>query len=126
MSAMDDTERKNKNNAAYGGTVDDLQRVVRARKYRFCAAEYSQLAEGATNMPEVRNRYLKIAQYYRERRRRRRGFRGQRNPRSRNARAGAGSTALTHAAECVAIELVHLPLILSSSCAGLDPRIHAD
>ena len=57
MSAMDDTERKNKNNAAYGGTVDDLQRVVRARKYRFCAAEYSQLAEGATNMPEVRNRY---------------------------------------------------------------------
>ena len=66
MSAMDDTERKNKNNAAYGGTVDDLQRVVRARTYRFCAAEYSQLAEGATNMPEVRNRYLKIAQYYRE------------------------------------------------------------
>ena len=66
MSAMDDTERKNKNNAAYGGTVDDLQRVVRARRYRFCAAEYSQLAEGATNMPEVRNRYLKIAQYYRE------------------------------------------------------------
>ncbi len=63
---MDDTERKDRNNAAYGGTVEDLQRVVRARKYRFCAAEYSQLAEGANNMPQVRNRYLKIAQYYRE------------------------------------------------------------
>lgn len=63
---MDDSELKNKNNAAYGGTVEDLQRVVRARKYRFCVAEYSQLAEGASNMPEVRERYLKIAQYYRE------------------------------------------------------------
>lgn len=66
MSAMDDTERKNKNNAAYGETVEDLQRVVRARKYRFCAAEYSQLAEGENDMPKVRDRYLKIAQYYRE------------------------------------------------------------
>jgi hypothetical protein len=63
---MDDTERNDKNNAAHGGTVEDLQRVVRARKYRFCAAEYSQLAEGANNMPKVRDRYLKIAQYYRE------------------------------------------------------------
>ena len=63
---MDDTERNDKNSAAHGGTVEDLQRVVRARKYRFCAAEYSQLAEGANNMPKVRDRYLKIAQYYRE------------------------------------------------------------
>ena len=55
-----------KNNAAHGATVEDLQRVVRARKYRFCAAEYSQLAEGANVRPDVRNRYLKIAQYYRE------------------------------------------------------------
>jgi hypothetical protein len=55
-----------KNNAAHGATVEDLQRVVRARKYRFCAAEYSQFAEGANVMPDVRNRYLKIAQYYRE------------------------------------------------------------
>jgi hypothetical protein len=39
---------------------------VRARKSRFCAAEYSHLAEGANNMPKVRDRYLKIAQYYRE------------------------------------------------------------
>jgi hypothetical protein len=61
---MDNAEPKN--NAAHGATVDDLQRVVRARKYRFCAAEYSQLAEGANVMPDVRNRYLKIAQYYRE------------------------------------------------------------
>ena len=61
---MENDERKN--NAAHGATVEDLQRVVRARKYRFCVAEYSQLAEGANIMPEVRDRYLKIAQYYRE------------------------------------------------------------
>jgi len=61
---MDNAERKN--NAARGATVEDLQRVVRARKYRFCVAEYSQLAEGANVMPAVRDRYLKIAQYYRE------------------------------------------------------------
>jgi hypothetical protein len=61
---MDNAEPKN--NAAHGATVEDLQRVMRARKYRFCAAEYSQLAEGANVMPDVRNRYLKIAQYYRE------------------------------------------------------------
>ena len=39
---------------------------MRARKYRFCAAEYSHLAEGANNMPKVHDRYLKIAQYDRE------------------------------------------------------------
>ena len=39
---------------------------MRARKYRFCAAEYSHLAEDPNNMPKVRDRYLKIAQYYRE------------------------------------------------------------
>ena len=61
---MDNAEPKT--NAAHGATVEDLQRVVRARKYRFCAAEYSQLAQGANVMPVVRNRYLKIAQYYRE------------------------------------------------------------
>jgi len=61
---MENGERKN--NAAHGATVEDLQRVVRARKYRFCVAEYSQLAEGANIMPAVRDRYLKIAQYYRE------------------------------------------------------------
>ena len=60
---MENNERKN--NAAHGATVEDLQRVVRARKYRFCVAEYSQLAEGAI-LPAVRDRYLKIAQYYRE------------------------------------------------------------
>jgi hypothetical protein len=61
---MENGERKN--NAAHGATVEDLQRVVRARKYRFCVAEYSQLAEGENIMPAVRDRYLKIAQYYRE------------------------------------------------------------
>lgn len=61
---MENNERKN--NAAHGATVEDLQRVVRARKYRFCVAEYSQLAEGENIMPAVRDRYLKIAQYYRE------------------------------------------------------------
>jgi hypothetical protein len=61
---MDNAEQKN--NAAHGATVEDLRRVVRARKYWFCAAEYSQLVECANVMPDVRNRYLKIAQYYRE------------------------------------------------------------
>ena len=36
---------------------------MRARKYRFCAAEYSHLSEGANNMPKVRDRYLKIAPF---------------------------------------------------------------
>lgn len=61
---MDDTDRKNR--AVHGATVEDLHRVMRARKYGFCAAEYSRLAEQADTMPEVRERYRKIAQYYRE------------------------------------------------------------
>ena len=36
------------------------------RKYQHCEAEYSRLAKEPNTMPEVRNRYLRIAQYYRE------------------------------------------------------------
>ena len=46
---MDNAERKN--NAAHGATVEDLQRVVRARKYRFCAAEYSSSPRAPTSCP---------------------------------------------------------------------------
>ena len=95
---MDNAERKN--NAAHGATVEDLQRVVRARKYRFCAAEYSQLAEGANVMPDVRNRYLKIAQYYRELADAEGAGSGESESAASAARTGgAGSTALTRAAE---------------------------
>ena len=46
--------------------MEDLERLVRVRKYRHCEAEYSQLAKEPNTMPEVRDRYLRIAQYYRE------------------------------------------------------------
>ncbi len=61
---MDNADRKN--DFARKATVEDLERVVRIRKYRHCAAEYEQLAGGANTLPEVRNRYLRIAEYYRE------------------------------------------------------------
>ena len=46
--------------------VDDLERLVRVRKYQHCEAEYSKLANEPNTMPKVRDRYLRIAQYYRE------------------------------------------------------------
>jgi hypothetical protein len=46
--------------------VEDLERVVKMRKYQHCEAEYSRLAKEPNTMPEVRDRYLRIAQYYRE------------------------------------------------------------
>ena len=46
--------------------LEDLERVVKMRKYQHCEADYSQLAKEPNTMPEVRDRYLRIAQYYRE------------------------------------------------------------
>src|ERR1700719_2568817 len=46
--------------------VEDLERVVRVRKYRHCAAEYLKLAKEPNTMREVGDRYLRIAAYYSE------------------------------------------------------------
>jgi hypothetical protein len=56
-----------KNEVGHKTRVEDLERVVKLRKYQHCEAEYSRLAKEPNTMPEVRNRYhLRIAQYYRE------------------------------------------------------------
>lgn len=55
-----------KNEVAHKTRVEDLERVVKVRKYQHCEAEYSRLAKEPNTMPEVRERYLRIAQYYRE------------------------------------------------------------
>ncbi len=55
-----------KNEVAHKTRVEDLERVVKVRKYQHCEAEYSQLAKEPNTMPAVRDRYLRIAQYYRE------------------------------------------------------------
>ena len=47
-------------------SVGDLERVVKVRKYQHCQAEYAKLAMEPNTMPEVRDRYLRIAHYYRE------------------------------------------------------------
>jgi hypothetical protein len=46
--------------------VEDLERVVRVRSYRHCAAEYLKLAKEPNTMREVAERYLRIAAYYLE------------------------------------------------------------
>lgn len=46
--------------------VEDLERVVRVRKYRHCAADYLKLAKEPDTMREVADRYLRIAAYYSE------------------------------------------------------------
>ena len=46
--------------------VEDLERVVRVRKYRHCAAEYLKLAKEPNTMQVVADRYLRIAAYYSE------------------------------------------------------------
>lgn len=61
---MDSDDRKNE--AAHKTSLGDLERVVKVRKYQHCEAEYSQLAKEPNTMAEVRDRYLRIAQYYRE------------------------------------------------------------
>ena len=54
-----------KNEVRHKTRVEDLERV-KMRKYQHCEAEYSRLAKEPNTMPEVRDRYLRIAQYYRE------------------------------------------------------------
>ena len=58
--------RDGKNEVRHKTRVEDLERVVKMRKYQHCEAEYSRLAKEPNTMPEVRDRYLRIAQYYRE------------------------------------------------------------
>jgi hypothetical protein len=55
-----------KNEVQQKTRMEDLERVVKVRKYRHCEAEYSRLANEPNAMPQVRDRYLRIAQYYRE------------------------------------------------------------
>jgi hypothetical protein len=61
---MNDTETK----AEVGTktTLGDLERVVKVRKYDHCRAEYTKLAMEPNTMPEVRDRYFRIAHYYQE------------------------------------------------------------
>jgi len=47
-------------------SLGDLERVVKVRKYDHCRAEYTKLAMEPNTMPEVRDRYFRIAQYYQE------------------------------------------------------------
>ena len=47
-------------------SVGDLERIVKVRKYQHCGADYAKLAMEPNTMSEVRNRYLRIAQYYQE------------------------------------------------------------
>jgi hypothetical protein len=61
---MDSGDKKNE--VAHKTRVEDLERVVKVRKYQHCEAQYSQLAREPNTMPQVRDRYLRIAQYYRE------------------------------------------------------------
>jgi hypothetical protein len=61
---MDSTEKKAE--AGNKTSLGDLERVVKVRKYQHCEAQYLQLAKEPDTMPEVRDRYLRIAHYYRE------------------------------------------------------------
>jgi hypothetical protein len=61
---MDSAEKKVE--AGNKTSLGDLERVVKVRKYQHCEAEYLQLAKEPNTMPEVRDRYLRIAHYYRE------------------------------------------------------------
>jgi hypothetical protein len=58
--------RDGKNEVRHKTRVEDLERVVKMRKYQHCEAEYSRLAKEPNTMPEVRDRYLRIARYYRD------------------------------------------------------------
>jgi hypothetical protein len=61
---MDSAEKKA--DAGSKTSLGDLERVVKVRKYQHCEAEYLRLAKEPDAMPEVRDRYLRIAHYYRE------------------------------------------------------------
>ena len=60
---MDNGDRKDQPGPT---KVEDLERVVRVRKYRHCAAEYLKLAKEPNTMRVVGDRYLRIAAYYAE------------------------------------------------------------
>jgi hypothetical protein len=60
---MDNADRRDQSGLT---KVEDLERVVRLRKYRHCAAEYLKLAKEPNTMQVVANRYLRIAAYYLE------------------------------------------------------------
>ena len=53
---MDGGDGKNK--VRHKTRVEDLERVVKMRKYQHCETEYSRLAKEPNTMPEVRNRIL--------------------------------------------------------------------
>jgi hypothetical protein len=57
---------KKKTEAGNKTSLGDLERVVKLRKYQHSEAQYLQLAKEPNTMPEVRDRYLRIAHYYRE------------------------------------------------------------
>ena len=61
---MDSAEKKAE--AANKTSLGDLERVVKVRKYDHCRAEYTKLAMEPNTMPEVRDRYFRIAKYYQE------------------------------------------------------------
>jgi hypothetical protein len=65
-SNVPDPLEAGKNQVVHTTSVNDLDRVVKVRKYQHCEAEYLKLANEPNIMPQVRNRYLRIAQYYRE------------------------------------------------------------
>ena len=60
---MDNADRKDQPGLT---NVEDLERVVRVRKYWHCAAEYLKLAKEPSTMQVVADRYLRIAAYYSE------------------------------------------------------------
>ena len=60
---MDNADRKDQPGLT---KVEDLERVVRVRKYWHCAAEYLKLAKEPNTMQVVADRYLRIAAYYSE------------------------------------------------------------
>jgi hypothetical protein len=61
---MDNAEKKAE--AGNKTSLGDLERVVKVRKYQHCEAEYLKLAKEPNTMPEMRDRYLRIAHYYHE------------------------------------------------------------
>ena len=61
---MSSTEKKT--DVATKTSVGDLDRVVKVRKYEHCRADYMKLAMEPNTMPEVRDRWLRIAQYYQD------------------------------------------------------------
>ena len=61
---MDSAEKKAE--AANKTSLGDLERVVKVRKYQHCGADYAKLAVEPNTMPEVRDRYFRIAKYYQE------------------------------------------------------------